>query len=137
MSDANMATSTKQVIISLVIFGVVLATIDQVGRNFLLANITARLDSFESNLSARIDSVKSGSNAPIGATEENFETRFVHSEEDIRELRRGQEALNQRFSALSERVARIEGSLLSSAEKTAHAEQAPLKPDADRVQVAP
>lgn len=147
MSDANMATSTKQVIISLVIFGVVLATIDQVGRHFLLAKFTAgtgsfesnnaRIDSFESNPSAGINSVESGSNAPINATEKNFEARFVHIEEDIRELRRGQKAMNQRLSALSERVARIEGSLLASAEKRARAGQAPLKSEADRVQVAP
>ena len=119
MSDANMTTSTKQVIISLVIVGVMVAAIDQIGRNFLLAKFTAG-----------IDSVESGSNAPIDATEKNFEARFVHIEEDIRELRRGQEALNLRFSALTERVARIEGSLFASA-------QAPLKSDADRVQIAP
>ena len=159
MSDANMATSTKQVIISLVIFGVVLATIDQVGRHFLLAKFTAGIDSSESNPSAGIDSfesnpsagidsfesdpsaginsVESRSNAPIDAIEKNFEARFVHIEEDIRELRRSQKALNQWFSALSERVARIEGSLLASAEKRARAGQAPLKSEADRVQVAP
>ena len=137
MSDANMATSTKQLIISLVIFGVVLATIDQIGRNFLLSKFTAGTDSFESDPSAGINSVESRSNAPIDAIEKNFEARFVHIEEDIRELRRGQKALNQRLSALSERVARIEGSLLASAEKRARAGQAPLKSEADRVQVAP
>ena len=126
MSDANMATSTKQVIISLVIVGVMVATIDQIGRNFLLAKFTAG-----------IDSVESGSNAPIDATEKNFEARFVHIEEDIRELRRGQEALNLRVSALTERVARIEGFLFASAERRARAEQAPLKSEADRVQIAP
>lgn len=111
-----MATSTKQVIISLVIFGVVLVAIDQIGRNFLLAKFTAGIDSVEKNFD---------------------EARFVRIEEDIRELRRGQEALNQRFSALAERVARIEGSLLASAKRRSRAEQAPLKSEADRVQVAP
>lgn len=136
MSDANMVATTKQLIVSIVIVGVMLATADQVGRNFLLANINTRIDSVE----ARIDAV-----------ERNFEARFVRIEEDVRELRRGQETLNQRFSALTERVARIEekvariedrvvrieGFLFDSAEKMARAEQAPLKPDADRVQVAP
>ena len=110
MSDANMATSTKQLIISIVIVGVMLATADQVGRNFLLANLNTRIDSLE----------------------KNFEARFVRIEGDIRELRRGQEALNLRFSALTERVARIEGFLFDSAEKTARTEQAPLKSDTDR-----
>ena len=58
MSDANMAKSTKQVIISLVIVGVMVATANQIGRNFLLANITARLDSFENNIIARLDSLE-------------------------------------------------------------------------------
>ena len=115
MSDANMATSTKQLIISIVIVGVMLATADQVGRNFLLANLNTRIDSLE----------------------KNFEARFVRIEGDIRELRRGQEALNLRFSALTERVARIEGFLFDSAERRDRAEQAPLKSDADRVQIAP
>ena len=110
MSDANMATSTKQLIISIVIVGVMLATADQVGRNFLLANLNTRIDSLE----------------------KNFEARFVRIEGDIRELRRGQEALNLRFSALTERVARIEGFLFDSAERRARAEQAPLKSDTDR-----
>ena len=110
MSDANMATSTKQVIISLVIVGVMVATADQIGRNFLLANLNTRIDSLE----------------------KNFEARFVRIEGDILELRRGQEALNLRFSALTERVARIEGFLFDSAEKRSRAEQAPLKSDTDR-----
>ena len=115
MSDANMVATTKQLIISIVIVGVMLATANQIGQNFLLTNFNARIDSLE----------------------KNFEARFVRIEEDIRELRRGQEALNLRFSALTERVARIEVFLFGPAEKTAHAEQVPLKPDADRVQVAP
>lgn len=116
MSEANMAVTTKQLIISIVIFGVMLAAADQIGRNFLLANINTRIDSLEKNFD---------------------EARFVRIEEDIRELRRGQEALNQRFSALAERVARIEGSLLASAKRRSRAGQAPLKSEADRVQVAP
>ena len=122
MSDANMATSTKQLIISLVIVGVMLATADQVGRNFLLSSLNTRIDSVE----ARIDSL-----------ERNFEARFARIDKDIRELRRGQEALNQGFSALTAKVARIEGFLFDSAERRARAEQAPLKSDADRVQIAP
>lgn len=147
MSEANMVATTKQLIVSIVIVGVMLATADQVGRNFLLANINTRIDSVE----ARIDAVERNLNARIDSLEKNFEARFARIEEDIRELRRGQEALNQRFSALTERVARIEekvariedrvvrieGFLFDSAEKLARAEQAPLKPDADRVQVAP
>lgn len=133
MSDANMATSTKQLIISIVIVGVMLAATDQVGRNFLLANIDVRISSLESSLNARIDAVESGLNARIDALEKNFEARFVRIEEDIRELRRGQEALNLRFSALTDRVARIEGFLFDSAEKTPRPEQAPLKSEADRV----
>lgn len=115
MSEANMVATTKQLIVSIVIVGVMLATADQVGRNFLLANINTRIDSLE----------------------KNFEARFVRIEEDIRELRRGQESLNLRFSALTERVARIEGFLFDSPKKLARAEQAPLKPEADRIQVAP
>lgn len=69
MSEANMATSTRQVIISLVIVGVLVATADQIGRNFLLANITARLDSFESNIIARLDSF-----------EKNIEARLARAE---------------------------------------------------------
>lgn len=69
MSEANMATSTRQVIISLVIVGVMVATANQIGRNFLLANITARLDSFESNIIARLDSF-----------EKNIEARLVRAE---------------------------------------------------------
>lgn len=123
MSEANMvASSTKQLIISVVIVGVMLATANQIGQNSLSSSFNARIDSLE----------------------RNFEARFVRIEGDVRELRRGQEALNLRFSALTERVARIEervvrieGFLFDSAEKMAHAEQAPLKPDADRVQVAP
>ncbi len=126
MSDANMVATTKQLIISIVIVGVMLATANQIGQNFLLTSINARIDSVESGLNARIDSL-----------EKNFEARFARIEEDIRELRRGQEALNQRFSALTERVARIEVFLFGPAEKTAHAEQAPLKSDAGMVQVAP
>ena len=122
MSDANMATSTKQLIISLVIVGVMLATADQVGRNFLLSSLNTRIDSVE----ARIDSL-----------ERNFEARFARIDKDIRELRRGQEALNQGFSALTAKVARIEGFLFDSAERRARAEQAPLKSDADMVQIAP
>ena len=130
MSEANMvASSTKQLIVSIVIVGVMLATANQMGQNSLSSSFNARIDSLE----------------------RNFEARFVRIEGDVRELRRGQEALNQRFSALTERVARIEekvariedrvvrieGFLFDSAEKLARAEQAPLKPDADRVQVAP
>lgn len=126
MSEANGIATTKQLIITLVIFGVVLATVDQVGRNILLAKFTAR-----------IDSVGSGSNAPIDATEKNIEARFARIEGDIRELRRGQEAMNLRFSALTERVARIEGFFFDSAKNRSHAEQAPWKPEADRVQVVP
>ena len=122
MSDANMATSTKQLIISIVIVGVMLATADQVGRNFLLSSLNTRIDSVE----ARIDSL-----------ERNFEARFARIDKDIRELRRGQEALNQGFSALTAKVARIEGFLFDSAERRSRAEQAPLKSDADRVQIAP
>ena len=69
MSEANMATSTRQVIISLVIVGVLVATANQIGRNFLLANIIARLDSFESNIIARLDSF-----------EKNIEARLVRAE---------------------------------------------------------
>ena len=115
MSDANMVATTKQLIISIVIVGVMLATADQVGRNSLLTNLNTRIDSLE----------------------KNFEARFVRIEEDIRELRRGQEALNLRFSALTARVARIEGFLFDSVEKTARAEPAPLKSEAEMVQVAP
>ena len=117
MSDANMVATTKQLIISIVIVGVMLATANQIGQNFLLTSINARIDSVESGLNARIDSL-----------EKNFEARFARIEEDIRELRRGQEDLNLRFSALTARVARIEGFLFDSAEKRA---------EADRVQVAP
>ena len=113
MSDANMVATTKQLIISIVIVGVMLATANQIGQNFLLTSINARIDSVE----ARIDSL-----------EKNFEARFARIDEDIRELRRGQEALNLRFSALTARVARIEGFLFDSAEKRA---------EADRVQSAP
>ena len=120
MSDANMATSTKQLIISIVIVGVMLATANQVGQNFLLTNINTRIDSVESSLNARMDAI-----------EKNFETRFARIEEDIRELRRGQEVLSQRLFALTARVARIEGFLFDSAEKTARAEPAPLKSEAD------
>ena len=122
MSDANMVATTKQLIISIVIVGVMLATADQVGRNFLLSSLNTRIDSVE----ARIDAV-----------ERNFEARFARIDKDIRELRRGQEALNQGFSALTAKVARIEGFLFDSAERRARAEQAPLKSDADRVQIAP
>ena len=122
MSDANMVATTKQLIISIVVVGVMLATANQIGQNFLLTSINARIDS----VNARIDSL-----------EKNFEARFARIDEDIRELRRGQEALNLRFSALTARVARIESFLFGPAEKTARAEQAPLKPEADRVQVAP
>ena len=122
MSDANMVATTKQLIISIVIVGVMLATANQIGQNFLLTSINARIDS----VNARIDSL-----------EKNFEARFARIDEDIRELRRGQEALNQRFFALTERVARIEVFLFGPAEKTARAEQAPLKSDAGMVQVAP
>lgn len=69
MSEANGVVTTKQVIISLVIVGVLVATADQIGRNFLLANITARLDSFESNIIARLDSF-----------EKNIEARLVRAE---------------------------------------------------------
>ena len=162
MSDANMATSTKQLIISIVIVGVMLATANQIGQNFLLTSINARIDSVETridavernlnaridsvearidaverNLNARIDSVQSGLNARIDSLEKNFEGRFARIDGDIRELRRGQKVLNQGFSALTERVARIESSLFASAEKRARAEQAPLKSEADRVQIAP
>lgn len=70
MSDANMAKSTKQVIISLVIVGVMVATANQIGRNFLLANITARLDSFENNIIARLDSLEKNSEARVEKGEE-------------------------------------------------------------------
>ena len=130
MSDANMvATSTKQLIISIVIVAIMLATANQIGQNFLLSSFNARIDAVE----ARIDSL-----------EKNFEARFVRIEGDIRELRRGQEALNLRFSALTERVARIEervarieSFLFDSPEKLARAEQTPLKSEADGVQIAP
>ena len=123
MSDANMvATSTKQLIISIVIVAVMLATANQIGQNFLSSSFNARIDSLE----------------------KNFEARFVRIEGDIRELRRGQEALNLRFSALTERVARIEervarieSFLFDSPEKLARAEQTPLKSEADGVQIAP
>ena len=155
MSDANMVATTKQLIISIVIVGVMLATANQIGQNFLLTSINARIDSVESglnaridsvearidaverNLNARIDSVQSGLNARIDSLEKNFEGRFARIDGDIRELRRGQKVLNQGFSALTERVARIESSLFASAEKRARAEQAPLKSEADRVQIAP
>lgn len=134
MSEANMvATSTKQLIISIVIVGVMVATANQVGQNFLLANFNTRIDSVE----ARIDAVERNLNARIDSLEKNFEARFARIEGDVRELRRGQEALNQRFSALVDRVARIEGFLFDSPEKAARAEPAPLKPDAGMVQVAP
>ena len=67
MSDANMVATTKQLIISIVIVGVMLAAADQVGRNFLLTNFNTRIDSLE----------------------KNFEARFVRIEGDIRDLRRG------------------------------------------------
>ena len=167
MSDANMvAIGTKQLIISLVIVSVMLATADQVGRNFLLSSLNTRIDAVESGLNARIDSVEaridavernfnaridsvqsslnarmdslgSSLNARIDSLEKNFEARFVRIDEDMRELGRGQEALNQGFSALTERVARIEGFLFDSGEKTARAEQVPLKSEADGVQIAP
>ena len=144
MSDANMATSTKQLIISIVIVGVMLATADQVGRNFLLSSFNARIDSVESGLNARIDSVEAridaverNLNARIDSLEKNFEARFARIDEDIRELRRGQEALNQGFSALTERVARIEVFLFGPAEKATRAEQTPLKPETGMVQIAP
>ena len=128
MSDANMVATTKQLIISIVIVGVMLATADQVGRNFLLSSLNARIDSVE----ARIDAVERNLNARIDSFEKNFEARFARIDKDIRELRRGQEALNQGFSALTAKVARIEGFLFDSAEKRSRAEQAPLKSDADR-----
>ena len=130
MSEADMvASSTKQLIISIVIVGVMVATANQIGQNSLSSSLNDRIDSLE----------------------KNFEARFVRIEGDIRELRRGQEALNLRFSALTERVARIEGKvalievrvariegfLFDSPEKAARAEQAPLKPEAGMVQVAP
>ena len=115
MSDANMVATTKQLIISIVIVGVMLATANQIGQNFLLTSINARIDSLE----------------------KNFEARFARIDEDIRELRRGQEALNLRFSALTARVARIESFLFGPAKKKARAEQTPLKSEADRVQITP
>ena len=86
MSDANIAISTKQVIISLVIFGVMVATADQIGRNILLAKFTARLDSFESNIIARLDSLENSiiarldslesiASMPADDLEKNFEAR--------------------------------------------------------------
>lgn len=69
MSEANGVVTTKQLIISLVIVGVMVATANQIGRNFLLANITARLDSFESSIIARLDSF-----------EKNIEARLVRAE---------------------------------------------------------
>ena len=86
MSDANMATSTKQVIISLVIVGVLVATANQIGRNFLLAKITARLDSlivrldtFENNIIARLDSLESVASMPADTLEKNPEARVEKS----------------------------------------------------------
>ena len=113
MSDANMVATTKQLIISIVIVGVMLATANQIGQNFLLTSINARIDSVEaridavernlnaridsvqSGLNARINSVESGLNARIDSLEKNFEARFARIDEDIRELRRGQEALTE------------------------------------------
>ena len=111
MSDANMATSTKQLIVSIVIVGVMLAAADQVGRSFLSSVLDDKIDSFE----------------------EKFKVQFAHIEKDILELSGGQRALNLRFPALTERVAHIEGYLrFNSPEKRDRAEQAPLKPEADR-----
>ena len=120
MSDANMVATTKQLIISIVIVGVMLATADQVGRNFLLTNLNIRIDSLEKNFEARFVRI-----------EEDIRELRRGQEEDIRALRRGQEALSLRFSALTERGARIEGFLFDSAAKTARAEPAPLKSEAD------
>ena len=98
MSEANGVVTTKQVIISLVIVGVLVATADQIGRNFLLANITARLDSvearldsfesnitarlgsFESNITARLDSFESSIIARLDSFEKNIEARLVRAE---------------------------------------------------------
>ena len=87
MSDANMATSTKQVIISLVIVGVMLATADQVGRNFLLSSLNtridsveARIDSFENNIIARLDSFESSIIARLDSFEKNIDARLVRVE---------------------------------------------------------
>ena len=76
MSDANMATSTKQVIISLVIVGVMLATADQVGRNFLLSSLNTRIDSVE----ARIDSFENNIIARLDSFEKNIDARLVRVE---------------------------------------------------------
>ena len=76
MSDANMATSTKQVIISLVIVGVMLATADQVGRNFLLSSLNTRIDSVE----ARLDSFESSIIARLDSFEKNIDARLVRAE---------------------------------------------------------
>ena len=80
MSEANGVVTTKQLIISLVIFGVVLATVDQIGRNFLLANITARLDSFESSITARLDSFESSITARLDSFEKNIDARLARVE---------------------------------------------------------
>ena len=76
MSDANMATSTKQVIVSLVIVGVMLATADQIGRNFLLSSLNTRMDSVE----ARIDSFESSIIARLDSFEKNIDARLVRVE---------------------------------------------------------
>ena len=103
MSEANGAATTKQLIVSIVAVGVMLATADQVGRHFLIASV-------EKNL-----------------------------EKDIDDLKGGQKDLNERLYELTGKVAKIEGSLSSftSAENRARARQAPLKSEADRVQIAP
>ena len=76
MSEANGVVTTKQLIISLVIFGVLVATANQIGRNFLLANITTRLDSVE----ARLDSFESNIIARLDSFEKNIEARLVRAE---------------------------------------------------------
>ena len=83
MSDANMATSTKQVIISLVIVGVMVATADQIGRNFLLAKFSARLDSFESSITARLDSFESSIIARLDSFESSIIARLDSFEKNI------------------------------------------------------
>ena len=76
MSDANMATSTKQVIVSLVIVGVMVATADQIGRNFLLSSLNTRMDSVE----ARLDSFESSIIARLDSFEKNIDARLVRAE---------------------------------------------------------
>ena len=76
MSDAKMTTSTKQVIISLVIVGVMVATADQIGRNFLLSSLNTRIDSVK----ARLDSFESSIIARLDSFEKNIDARLARAE---------------------------------------------------------